>query len=98
MFSEVLTVGRWLKLYAAVFAMAAVVAGVALVGVRSFGVTAHVREPALFCTCGVGADSVLLLVAMVHRSVTSSEWFRGIWVWVGIVVTCVVALLAMGAT
>lgn len=97
MFSEPITVVRWLKLHAAVFAMAVVVVGVALVGIRACGIAAHVREPALFCACGIGADSVLLLVAMVHRSVTASEWFRGILVWAGIVMACGVVLLAMGA-
>jgi len=33
MFSEVLTIGRWIKLYAATFAMAVVVAGMMLVGI-----------------------------------------------------------------
>lgn len=97
MFSEVLTIGRWIKLYAATFAMAVVVAGVMLVGIRACGFAAHVREPALFCACGIGGDSALLLVAMVHRSVSMSEWFRGIWVWVGIVVACVAVLALMGA-
>lgn len=98
MFSEVLTIGRWLKLYAAVFAMAAVVAGMVLFAVRSFGVTAHVREPVLFCACGIGTDSVLLLAVMAHRDVSTDEWLRGIWAWVGIVVTCVAVLALMGAT
>ena len=97
MFSKLLTFPRWIKLYATVFAMGCVVAGMVLFAVRSFGVTAHVREPVLFCACGIGTDSVLLLAAMAHRDVSTDEWFRGIWVWVGIVVVCVAALALMGA-
>ncbi len=97
MFSQLLTFRRWLKLYATVFAMGCIVAGMVLFAVRSFGVTAHVREPALFCACGIATDSVLLLAAMAHRDVSTDEWFRGIWVWAGIVIVCAVVLLVMGA-
>ena len=97
MFSQSLTFRRWLKLYATVFAMGCIVAGMVLFAVRSFGVTAHVREPALFCACGIATDSVLLLAAMAHRDVSTDEWFRGIWVWAGIVIVCAVVLLVVGA-
>lgn len=97
MFSQSLTFRRWIKLYATVFAMGCIVAGMVLFAVRSFGVTAHVREPALFCACGIATDSVLLLAAMAHRDVSTDEWFRGIWAWVAIVAVCIAALAITGA-